>query len=170
MTDDENNLMIQIKYKDIEKTFSGQVDDVWISVNRFFCDLIPTFNIAKDIFLTADLPHLIRDCKDLIAFTKDSPYLVVSRDKLTDNETLALQLLAGYIGYRLGVLESDLLSREELQSKLGKNSKITSTRISELVRSEIAKKTSNGKYMITAFGINQMQKEILPRIKEKRII
>lgn len=167
MTDDENNIKVQVKYKGLEETFSGQVDDVWISINRFFSDLIPTFGIARDILLTVDLPLLIEDCKNLIAFTKESSYLLVSKDTLTDNETLALQLLAGYVGHRMGILESDALSREKLQAKLGKSSKITSTRLGELVRSEMATKTDDGNYKITTYGINQMQKDILPKIKER---
>jgi hypothetical protein len=51
--------------------------------------------------------------------------------------------------------------------KLGKDSKITSTRLGELVKSEVAAKTADEKYKITTFGIVQMQKEMLPRIKAK---
>jgi hypothetical protein len=54
-----------------------------------------------------------------------------------------------------------------LQAKLGKSSKITSTRLGELVKSDLATKTADEKFKITTFGITQMQKEILPKIKAK---
>ena len=167
MTSRENEITVQIKYKDVEETFSGRVNDVWISINKFFSEFIPAFEISRKLVLTVDLQELIRDCENIIAFTEEGPHLLVSRDKLTDNETLALQLLASYMGYKLGKVESDAVSREELQVKLGKSSKIASTRLGELVKREIATKTNDGKYKITTFGIIQMQKDFLPRIKAK---
>jgi len=54
-----------------------------------------------------------------------------------------------------------------LQAKLGKSGKITSTRLGELVKSDMAMKTADDKYRITTFGIVQMQKDIIPKIKAK---
>ncbi|MCK4424191.1 hypothetical protein KAU93_00790 [Candidatus Bathyarchaeota archaeon] len=163
----EDNVTIQVRYRDLEKTFSGDINDVWISINKFFSEFIPTFRISKKITLTVDLQDLIKACENIIAFAEEGPHLLVSRNRLTDNETLALQLLASYIGYKLGIMESDAVSKEELQAKLGKSSKIVSTRLGELVKREIAAKTNNGKYKISTFGVIQMQKDFLPRIKAK---
>lgn len=167
MTLGDNEITIQVKYKDVEETFSGPVNDVWISMNKFFSEFIPTFEVSKKIILTVDLQNLIKDCENIVAFTEEGPHLLVSRNKLTDNETLALQLLASYVGYKLGIVESDAISKEELQSKLGKTSKIASTRLGELVKKEVTAKTNDGKYKITIFGIIQMQRDILPKIKAK---
>jgi len=167
LTDEENEITVQIKYKDVEKTFSGLVNDVWISINKFFSEFIPTFKIARKMILTVDLQNLIKKCEKVIALTEEGPHLLVSRDKLTDNETLILQLLANYLGHKLGTMNNDAVSREELQAKLGKNSKITSTRLGELVKSEMVTKTKDGKYKITTFGIIQTQKNILPKTTSK---
>jgi len=78
-----------------------------------------------------------------------------------------LLLLAGYVGCQLGKLETDVVSRDELQVRLGKDAKIVSTRLGELVKGELAVKTADEKYKITTFGIVQMQREILPRIRAK---
>ena len=167
MTGGEDEITVQIKYKDVEETFSGCVNDVWVSVNKFFSEFIPAFEISKKLVLTVDLQELIKECENIIAFTEEGPHLLVSRDKLTDNETLALQLLASYVGYKLGTVESDAVSREELQAKLGKTAKITSTRLGELAKSEMVTKTADGEYKITTFGVIQIQKDFLPRIKAK---
>jgi len=167
LNSEEEKIIIQVKYEDVEKTFSGTVNDVWLSINKFFTEFIPTFEISRKMILTVDLQNLIKDCENIIAFTEEGSHLLVAREKLTDNETLALQLLANYIGYRLGIMEDDAVSKEELQTKLGKSSKITSTRLGELVKSEIATKTADGKYRITMFGVTQMQRNILPKIKAK---
>jgi hypothetical protein len=76
-----------------------------------------------------DIEALARDCEGLIAFSPEGANLLVPKTKLTDNETLALWLLASYLGYKLNLLGNDALSKEELQGKLSKSSKITSTRL-----------------------------------------
>ncbi|MDH5690143.1 MAG: hypothetical protein OEY81_01775, partial [Candidatus Bathyarchaeota archaeon] len=105
------------------------------------------------------------DCKNIIAVAPEGPVLLVSRQKLTDSETLTLHLLATYIGNKLG-LSKIFLTKEELQAGLGKNAKITSTRLSELCREGLATKTDEGNYRITTLGIKRFQ-EALPQIREK---
>lgn len=167
MTDEANNITVQIKYKDVEQTFSGNLEEVWISLNKFFNEFVPSFEVAKKLVLNVDLQRLVKECEGLIAFSQEGVNLLVSRDRLTDNETLALWLLANYLGYRLGLVESDGVSREELQAKLGKSGKITSTRLGELIKSEMVMKTTDEKFKITTFGVIQMQKDFLPKIKAK---
>ena len=160
-------LTVHVKYGDVEYTFSGSLEEVWTALNRFFAEHAPTFQIAKALALSVDLQRLAEDCKGLIVFADNAPHLLVPKEKLTDNETLALCLLAAHLGFRLGMLKTDVLTREELQAKLGKNPKITSTRLGELVKAEIAEKTSEGGYRITSFGVFQMRREWLPRIRAK---
>lgn len=167
MTRGDYKITVQVKYRDVEETFSGRVNDVWVGVNRFFSEFIPTFEISKKMILTVDLEKLVKACEDIIAFAEEGPHLLVSRSKLTDNETLVLLLLAGYIGCKLGLVESDVVSKEDLQARLGKSSKIVSTRLGELVKREIAGKTNDGKYKISTFGVVQLQKDFLPRIRAK---
>ncbi len=76
-------------------------------------------------------------------------------------------LLAYYLGNKLGLVKSDTLSKDELQAKLGKNSKITSTRLGELAKNDVVTKTDNENFRITTFGIALAQKEVIPKIKAK---
>lgn len=167
MSMEKAKLTVHVKYGDVEKTFSGSVEDVWVALNMFFSEFIPAFELSKALVLNVDLQRLVENCRGLIGFADNKPHLLVSKEKLTDNETLALHLLAAHLGYRLGMLENDVLSREELQTRLGKNPKITSTRLGELVKGEIAEKTSEGGYRITGFGVAQMQREGILKIKAK---
>lgn len=167
MTEETDRVAVHIKYKDVEKTLSGTPEQVWLLLDRFFAELLPSFDTAKKLNLNIDLQVLVKDSEKIIAFAEEGPYILVPRTKLTDNETLALLLLANYIGFRLGKTKSNGLSKEELQTKLGKDAKITSTRLGELVKNEIATKTTDEKYKITTFGLAQIQKDILPKIKSK---
>ncbi len=158
---------VHVKYRDIAQTFTGNVNDVWISINRFFCEMIPAFDLARKITLTVDLQKLVEDFKDVIAITPEGPELLIPKQKLTDSETLLLNLLAAFIGFKIGKLEKELLTKEELQAKLGKSMKITSTRLGELTREGIVLKTEEGNYKITTKGTKQLQQEMLPKIRTK---
>jgi hypothetical protein len=160
-------ITVHIKHDNIEETLSGNAEEVWLLLSRFFTDLIPSFETAKKLTLVVNLEKLLKDCEGIIGFTDEGFHMLISRNKLTDNETLSLLLLAAYIGRQLGKSQTDALSREELQTRLGKDTKITGTRLSELIKNEIAAKTSDDKYRITPYGIVHLQKEALQKIISK---
>jgi hypothetical protein len=163
----KRSVSVVVRFGDVEQTFSGSVEDVWLSLNRFFGEFLPSFEVAKRLVLSVDLEGLVRACEGLIGFSREGANLLVSKDKLTDNETLLLWLLAYHVGYSLGLVASDCVSKEELQAKLGKSGKIASTRLGELVKSDMVVKTADDKYRITTFGVVQMQKDVIPKIKAK---
>ena len=155
-----------IKYQDTEQTFTGNANQVWTSINKFFSEMIPALDTVKKAILTVDIETLIEDCKNIIAIAPEGPVILVSKQKLTDNETITLHLIAAYIANKLGQ-PKDYLTKEELQSGLGKSSKITSTRLGELIRDGNATKTQEGNYKITTIGIKRFQEEALPEIIQK---
>jgi hypothetical protein len=167
LTDEAGNVKVQVKYKDVEESFSGNLEEVWLSIRKFFLEFIPSFDIANRLTLKIDLQKLSKDCEGLIAFSQEGPAILVPRTRLTDSEYLSLRLLASYVGYQLGILKSDTVSREELQAKLGKDAKIASTRLGELIKNGTAARTLDEEYRLTAFGITQIQKETLPKIRTK---
>ena len=71
------------------------------------------------------------------------------------------------MGINLGMVNSDSLSKDELQAKLGKSGKITSTRLGELAKNGVVQKTADDKFRITTYGVIQTQKEVIPKIKAK---
>ena len=167
MTEKAEIISVQIRHKGVEENFSGAVEEVWLLLSKFFNELLPSFEIATKLWLNIDTQKLARDIQGIIAFSKEGANLLVPKNRLTDNEALILWLLANHVGYKLGLLESDVLSKEELQTKLGKSGKITSTRLGELVKNDFAKKTDDDKFSLTTFGVVQTQKEILQKIKTK---
>ena len=160
-------ITVHVKYGDVEQTFSGNVNEVWVGVNRFFSETVPAFDMARKVTLTVDLAKLIEDFKDVIAIAPEGPEVLMSKEKLTDSETIQLHLLAAYVGYRLGKLTQETMTKEELQNKLGKTPKTTSARLSELVKEGNVIKTEEGNYKIATKAIKQLQQEILPETKTK---
>ena len=167
MGEGAGRITVHVKFGDVEQTFSGSVEDVWVSVNRFFGEFLPSFEVAKRLVLSVDLQGLVKACEGLIAFSKEGANLLVSKDRLTDNECLLLWLLAGYVGFSLGFVSESAVSKEELQAELGKSGKIASTRLGELVKGDIVVKTADDKFRITTFGVVQMQKDVIPKIRAK---
>jgi DNA-binding MarR family transcriptional regulator len=166
--EDKDELTVEIRYKGVEKKFSGNAESIWLSLSRFFNQFLPSFEVAQNLMLNVDLQKLAKDSEGIIGFAKEGPCLLVPRNKLTDNETLSLLLLARHLAHLLGNAETDAVSKEELQGKLGKDAKTVSTRLGELVKNQLVTKTTHEKYRITTFGLMQMQKDIIPKIKTKR--
>ena len=171
MTEKPERITVQVKYKDVAESFSaGSVEEAWLLLNRFFGQFVPSFEIANKLQLSVDLEKLAKDLDGVAAFSAEGSSLMVSKGKLTDNEALILWLLASYVGQKLGLLTSDSLSKEELQGKLGKSGKITSTRLGELVKNDLVARTGDDNFKITTFGVVQARKEILPKIKAKTTV
>ena len=167
MSEKPEKIQVQIKYKEIEQQFSAEPQEAWLLINKFFKDFIPSFEIAQKLWLSIDLQQLAKDLNGIVAFSSDGASLLVSKNKLTDNEALSIWLTAYYLGHKLGMVNSDSLSKDELQMKLGKSGKITSTRLGELAKNGVVLKTADEKFRITTFGVVQTQKEVIPRIKSK---
>ena len=167
MTPPPEKVEVQIKYKNFEKSFSASPEETWFLLNKFFTQFLPSFEIINKLRLTVDLERLAKDCVGLVGFSKEGLNLLVPKNKLTDNETLMLLLLASFLGNKLGMMKTMALSKELLQAKLEKSAKITSTRLGELVKNDLIAKTSDNMYQITTLGKVKMQKEILPKIKAK---
>jgi hypothetical protein len=167
LTEKQGKIEVQVKYNAVEKKFSGTPEAIWLLLSKFFSEFLPSFEVANKLLLSVDLQKLAGDCEGLVAFSEEGANLLMPKSRLTDNETLLLWLLASYLGYKLGKMETAALSKEELQTKLGKTGKITSTRLGELAKSDMVAKLADEKFRITTYGVAQMQKYILPKIKAK---
>ena len=164
---DKDKVDVHLKYKEMEQDFSATLEETWQLLDQFFKQYLPQFEIAQKLWLNIDTEQLAKDLNGIVAFSPEGANLLVLKNKLTDNEALLIWLAAQYLGNKLGMVASDSFSKEELQVKLGKSGKITSTRLGELVKNEYVAKTADDRYKITTFGIVQAQKEVLPKVKAK---
>ncbi len=158
---------VHLKYKELEKDFTATLQETWELLDQFFREYLPAFEIAQRLTLNVDLQQLAKDLEGIIAFSPEGANLLVPKTKLTDNEALSLWLSAQYLGSKLGLLKTESLSKEELQTKLGKTGKITSTRLGELIKNECAAKTGDDRFKVTTFGVLVTQRDVIPRVRGK---
>lgn len=161
------SVTVHVKCGNVEETFSGDVESVWVNVNRFFGKLVPLLDVVRGVVLTVDLNEVVDAGKGLVAVGEEGPVVLVSKEKLTDIEGLLLMLLGAYIGSRLGVLGKGWLSRDELQRWLGKSGKIVGTRLGELCREGLVVRTEESVYRLSTFGVKRLVDEILPQVRSK---
>ncbi len=160
MSESEGIVTVHIRYGSMEQSFTGSVNDVWVHLNKFFGEMIPVFDLTRKVALTVDLPQLIEDAKGVIAIAPEGPELLVPKDKLTDSETLRLYLFAALLAQRLGKWPADTMTKEDLQVKLGKSMKITTTRLGELVKDGSVVKAEDGSFRISTIGVKRLQGEL----------
>ena len=170
MTEKPEKIHVQIKFREVTQEFSAEPQEAWLLLNQFFREVIPSFEVARRLWLSVDLKQLAQDLVGIAAFSAEGTNLLAPKSKLTDNEALAVWLTAQYLGHKLGMAGKEALSKEELQAKLGKSSKIVSTRLGELNKNGLVTKNANDEFRITTYGVVQMQKEILPKIKTKSLL
>ena len=167
MSTKPEKITILIKYKKLDLQINAEPQEAWLLLNKFFIDMIPSFEIAQKLWINNDLEQLVKDLKGIVAFSDEGASLLAPKNKLTDNEALLVWLVAYFLGHKLGLVQSDSVSKDELEVRLGKSGKITSTRLGELVKNDFAVKIADEKFRITAFGVLQVQKEVIPRVKLK---
>ncbi len=160
-------IQVHLKFKEVEQQFVAEPQEAWLLLNQFFKDFIPSFEIAQKLWQSVDLQQLAKDLNGVVVFSSDGASLLVPKNKLTDNDALSIWLTAYYLGFKLGMLNSEALSKDELQIKLGKSGKITSTRLGELAKNGFVQKSADERFKITTFGVVQTQKEVIPKIKSK---
>lgn len=170
MSQEPDKIFVQLRYRGVEQQFSAEPQDAWLLLSKFFSGMVPSFEIAQKLLLNVDLERLAKDVVGIVAFSSEGPNLLVSKSMLTDSEVLLVFLVAHYLGSKLGLVDCEACSKEELQIKLGKSGKITSTRLGELMKSELVTKDPDGRFRLTTFGVVQVQKEVIPRIRAKTSI
>ncbi|MFC1755741.1 hypothetical protein ACFL96_20515 [Thermoproteota archaeon] len=153
---EENKLNVTITYGKTKTEFSGKPETVLISVNKFLSKQIPALDLAEKITLNYSISELIDKFKDYIKITAEGPRIWLSNQKLSDKDTVCLQLITTKIGHMTGNLKSSSMSLQEIHASTNLKPKSISSRLSEVTKSGYVERdqTDHGtKYKITTQGI-----------------
>lgn len=162
------SVSVSVAVGDIKVQFNGSAGSVLQSVIAFISKQVPALDLAKRISLNYSASELIDSFAAFIKVTPEGPRIMLDPretriKKLSDKQTVALQLVASKIVKELGKAETDGMSLSQIQFATTLNPKSVSSRLSEMVKSGhvLRSNTKDGidtiTYTITTFGIHWLK-------------
>jgi|TARA_B100001971_G_scaffold19932_1_gene15482 predicted transcriptional regulator len=154
---EENKLQVTITYGSSKTVFLGKPETVIVSINQFLSKQIPALNLAEKLTLNYSISELIDNFKEYIKLTEEGPRVWMQNRKLSDKDTVCLQLITAKIGYMTGNLTSPSLTLQDIHNSTNLKTKSISSRLSEVTKSGYVERdnTDQGtKYKITTQGIH----------------
>lgn len=170
MLSDENKLHVTISYKSIQTEFSGSPEVVMISVNEFLSKQIPVLDLAHKITINYSVAELIDNFGQYVKITSEGPRVWLSNQKLSDKDTICLQLIAAKISYMTGKANSPFVTLQELYNSTNLKPKSISSRLSEVTKAGYVEREQleqGARYMITTQGIYWLNSVLEKKIGSK---
>ena len=162
------NVNVIVAVGDVKVQFSGSAESVMASVMSFLLKQVPTMDLAKKISLNYAAQELVEAYSHLIKITPEGPRVIPDSDvRLSDKDTVALQLVAARIAKDLGRVQDDAMQVAEMHAATALNPKSISSRISEMVKAGYVARDEKepGKYRITTAGIHWLNSTIAIKVR-----
>ncbi|OLC83640.1 MAG: hypothetical protein AUJ08_05160 [Thaumarchaeota archaeon 13_1_40CM_3_50_5] len=162
------NVNVIVAVGDVKVQFSGSAESVMASVMSFLSKQVPTMDLARRISLNYAAQELVEAYSHLIKITPEGPRVIPdSNVRLSDKDTVALQLVAARIAKDLGRVQDDAMQVAEMHAATALNPKSISSRISEMVKAGYVARDEKepGKYRITTSGIHWLNSTIAIKVR-----
>ena len=156
-------LKAHLELGELKIDLEGTVDEVFRGVVSFLDKVYPSLELLSRVTFTVDTAKLLQDLSGIVQIGPEGPILVAERE-LPADESIELCLLGQLIGFRLGKLDKDSLSVEDLSRAVGKARKTVANQIAGIVREGIVDRVAKGEYRITTQGIRHVS-DVLTRTK-----
>jgi hypothetical protein len=160
-------LHVTITFGDKRGDFSGDFDAVSRQVMAFLFEVCPALSLLRQIKLEVNLEELIKELQGILKIAKEGPYLLVPKDDFSASEVLGIYLIGAFIGYRLGILDKETYSPEELSSLSGIKIETVRVRLSEMAHERLVETTEASDRRITAIGIEHFRTNVLTKLKAR---
>lgn len=165
----ERNLVkVHLEFGEIKADFEGEVNQVFESILRFLSQVCPAIEIVQKIIYMPDLINMMNNIVGILEITSEGPLINPMID-LSAKNAICLALLGAYIGNRVGKLQKDTLSVNDLSKSTRKARKTISNDIPKLIESGLVEKVSEGEYRITQLGMRKAE-EIISALREDKSI
>ncbi|MCP8305124.1 MAG: hypothetical protein H3Z50_06655 [archaeon] len=169
MSLEQKSLNVVITYGELKAEFSGDPQHVAASVNEFLAKHIRNIELASKVTVNYSLNELIDLFGDYVKVTPEGPRVWKGERKLSDKNTLGLQLVAARINYELGRAPTPYTTLNEIRSATALNPKSISSRMSEMLkRGDVEREQSEEgvSYRITTQGIHWLSKVLAKRAEK----
>jgi len=156
-------IKVDIKYRDLEVSLEGEVDEVYRQVIKWFNKILPAIDIAEKLILDIDFERLASKLEKYINISRDGEIVLKPlSDKFSLHNKLLLILamfkLLEFIGKR-----PSSVTLSELSHLLNASAKTISSRLSELKSMgyiERIRENKNVKYKISLRGLLYIEDKI----------
>jgi len=161
----EKSVEVTIRFRGVEKTVTGTVDEVIREVLLFFSELYPQLELIGRISLSVDMNEFLKACEGVIALTPEGMAVTADTGRLKDKELIMLHLAKTRAGHMLGKLERDTLRLNDLVIAAKSKSGTVAGRLSEMCSEGIVERLAKGEYRATTSGLDYFIKSIAPKLK-----
>ena len=164
----ERELRVQVSYGEDRTEFSGSPEVVMRSLHEFISKMIPNMDLARIISVNYSLNDLIQMFKDYVRVTPEGPRVWTQDRKLSDRDTIMLQLVAARIARESGKMPSDAMGVGDIEAATGLYPKTISSRLSELTKQATVERIDSeqgGKYRITTTGTNRLAEQLSKKFR-----
>ena len=161
----EKSVEVTIRFRGVEKTVTGTVDEVIREVLLFFSELYPQLELIGRISLSVDMNEFLKACEGVIALTPEGMAVTADTGRLKDKELIMLHLAKTRAGHMLGRLERDTLRLNDLVIAAKSKAGTVAGRLSEMCSEGIVERLAKGEYRATTSGLDYFIKNIAPKLK-----
>ena len=158
------NLRVNVEYGDLKASFEGTPEEVFEAFIRFLTDALPSFSIVSKILITTDIAGLMDELEGIVKISSEGQ-IVIENTNLSVYEGVCLTLTGAYVGCKLGVLDDSSLQPTQIGRMIGKAPKTVRNELPNLIRKGLVERVGKGRYMITSYGLLEVQRRIIPKIK-----
>jgi hypothetical protein len=160
----EQKVRVHIEYGDLKADFEGSADEVFKEVIKLLSHGIPAIETVSRLTYNVDFFKLMNDLAGIVTIIPDGPTLPPDLE-LSAHEAIGLCLLGAHIGAKLGKLNKDFMSIEELAIFTRKAEKTIRNAIPTMVKLGFIERTEEGEYRITTLGTKEFEDTIIPKLK-----
>jgi len=148
-------LKLHLELGDTKVDLEGDPDTVTRELLTQLAKVYPALEMARKLTFAPDLAKLSEALTDIVEFAPEG--IVFNRRELSAEQVILICLLSGYVGYRLGKMESDSISRSLLSKVSGKALKTIANQIALMVDEGLVEKVGKAEYRITSLGIKRAE-------------
>ena len=164
----EHQLSVSVAYGDTKVEFSGSAEVVMRSLHEFLSKVVPNLDLARAISVNYSLNDMIQMFKDFVRVTPEGPRVWSQDRKLSDRDTILLQLAAAKIASLSAKAETDAMGVGEIEAATGLYPKTISSRLSELTKQALVERLgsdSGGRYRITTVGVSRLSEGLSKKFR-----
>ncbi len=113
------------------------------------------------------LKRLVDKATKILKLDKKSgkTLLIAPRGRLTDKDVVFSSLLGHYFSSKLGLLQKDMMTPDELAQETGLSRDIVAARAADLIRERAVERIGRGEYKVSYGNVERALDDILEKIE-----